>query len=158
MVPVSSPPVPINVATDLYEIIWNLYAQWTSELMLAYLHLLYFFQIVTPEKYEVSGSDQEAAIILTSCAEPKMTVTITLTSPLIREEPGRDGGWDTHHSLSPCTSFLVFLLSFYEISFNMFVDTLKSAVLLALHISVGLLSQILLATCSSYRIHFAFQK
>ncbi|KAI9543712.1 hypothetical protein NQZ68_008759 [Dissostichus eleginoides] len=54
-------------------------------------HLPKQLTIVTPEKYEVSGSNQEAAIILTSCTEPKMTVTITLTSPLIREEPGRDG-------------------------------------------------------------------
>ncbi|XP_019716507.1 zinc finger RNA-binding protein isoform X3 [Hippocampus comes] len=48
--------------------------------------------IVAPEKYDVQGSLQEAAIILTSCAEPKMQVTITLTSPVIREENDRDGG------------------------------------------------------------------
>ncbi|XP_039660350.1 zinc finger RNA-binding protein isoform X2 [Perca fluviatilis] len=54
-------------------------------------HLPKQLTIVTPEKYEVSGSIQEAAIILTSCAEPKMEVTITLTSPVIREENGRDG-------------------------------------------------------------------
>lgn len=89
--------------------------------------------MVTPEKYEVKGSVQEAAIILTSCTEPKMQVTITLTSPVIREENGRDGGWETHHSHSHCTSFLVFLLYLYEISFNMLVDTLKSTVLLAHH-------------------------
>lgn len=59
--------------------------------MLAHLHLHHFFQMVTPEKYEVTGSIQEAAIILTSCTEPKMQVTITLTSPVIREETGRDG-------------------------------------------------------------------
>ncbi|MBN3319741.1 ZFR protein, partial [Atractosteus spatula] len=47
--------------------------------------------LVTPEKYEVKGSIQEAAIILTSCTEPKMQVTITLTSPVIREENARDG-------------------------------------------------------------------
>ncbi|XP_036384402.1 zinc finger RNA-binding protein-like isoform X1 [Megalops cyprinoides] len=47
--------------------------------------------MVTPEKYEVKGSVQEAAIILTSCAEPKMEVTVTLTSPVIREENARDG-------------------------------------------------------------------
>ncbi|XP_078106058.1 zinc finger RNA-binding protein isoform X3 [Sander vitreus] len=55
-------------------------------------HLPKQLTIVTPEKYEVSGSIQEAAIILTSCVEPKMEVTITLTSPVIREENGRDGG------------------------------------------------------------------
>ncbi|XP_054629497.1 zinc finger RNA-binding protein isoform X2 [Dunckerocampus dactyliophorus] len=47
--------------------------------------------IVTPEKYDIKGSIQEAAIILTSCTEPKMQVTITLTSPVIREENGLDG-------------------------------------------------------------------
>nr|XP_057927374.1 zinc finger RNA-binding protein [Doryrhamphus excisus] len=47
--------------------------------------------IVTSEKYDIKGSVQEAAIILTSCTEPKMQVTITLTSPVIREENGLDG-------------------------------------------------------------------
>ncbi|XP_008300460.1 zinc finger RNA-binding protein isoform X3 [Stegastes partitus] len=55
-------------------------------------HLPKQLTMVTPEKYEVKGSLQEAAIILTSCTEPKMQVTITLTSPVIREENGRDGG------------------------------------------------------------------
>ncbi|XP_066515570.1 zinc finger RNA-binding protein isoform X2 [Hoplias malabaricus] len=54
-------------------------------------HLPKQLTLVTPEKYEVKGSIQEAAIILTSCAEPKMQVTITLTSPVIREENPRDG-------------------------------------------------------------------
>uniref|UniRef100_A0A3B4UK97 Zinc finger RNA-binding protein n=1 Tax=Seriola dumerili TaxID=41447 RepID=A0A3B4UK97_SERDU len=54
-------------------------------------HLPKQLSIVTPEKYEVKGSVQEAAIILTSCTEPKMQVKITLTSPVIREENGRDG-------------------------------------------------------------------
>uniref|UniRef100_A0A8D0CHV3 Zinc finger RNA-binding protein n=1 Tax=Scleropages formosus TaxID=113540 RepID=A0A8D0CHV3_SCLFO len=48
-------------------------------------------EAVTPEKYEVKGSLQEAAIVLTSCAEPKMQVTITLTSPVVREENMREG-------------------------------------------------------------------
>lgn len=72
------------------------------------------FQMVTPEKYEVKGSIQEAAIILVSCTEPKMQVTITLTSPVIREENGRDGGWEIHNSPSYCPSFLVLLLCPYE--------------------------------------------
>ncbi|XP_016416592.1 zinc finger RNA-binding protein isoform X2 [Sinocyclocheilus rhinocerous] len=55
-------------------------------------HLPKQLTVVTPEKYEVKGSVQEAAIILTSSAEPKMQVTITLTSPVIREENTRDGG------------------------------------------------------------------
>lgn len=75
---------------------------------LTLMHLT--FQIVTPEKYEVKGSVQEAAIILNSCTEPKMQVTITLTSPVIREETGRDGGREPHHSLLH-SSFLVFSCS-----------------------------------------------
>ncbi|XP_047236842.1 zinc finger RNA-binding protein [Girardinichthys multiradiatus] len=54
-------------------------------------HLPEQLTLVTPEKYEVKGSVEEAAIILTSCTEPKMQVTITLTSPVIREETGREG-------------------------------------------------------------------
>ncbi|XP_065123058.2 zinc finger RNA-binding protein [Paramisgurnus dabryanus] len=54
-------------------------------------HLPKQLTVVTPEKYEVKGSTQEAAIILTSCGDPKMQVTITLTSPVIREESVRDG-------------------------------------------------------------------
>uniref|UniRef100_A0A672T570 Zinc finger RNA-binding protein n=1 Tax=Sinocyclocheilus grahami TaxID=75366 RepID=A0A672T570_SINGR len=54
-------------------------------------HLPKQLTVVTPEKYEVKGSIQEAAIILNSSAEPKMQVTITLTSPVIREENTRDG-------------------------------------------------------------------
>ncbi|KAJ3603590.1 hypothetical protein NHX12_028335 [Muraenolepis orangiensis] len=58
--------------------------------------LLYVTFVVTPEKYEVKGSIQEAAIILTSCSQPKMQVTITLTSPVIREDGGQDGGLVKH--------------------------------------------------------------
>ncbi|XP_075040809.1 zinc finger RNA-binding protein isoform X2 [Mixophyes fleayi] len=47
--------------------------------------------VISPEKYEVACSIQEACIILNSCVEPKMQVTITLTSPIIREENLRDG-------------------------------------------------------------------
>ncbi|XP_068617085.1 zinc finger RNA-binding protein [Brachionichthys hirsutus] len=54
-------------------------------------HLPKQLTVVTPEKYEVKGSVQEAAIILTSCTDTKMQVTITLTSPVIREDGGRDG-------------------------------------------------------------------
>uniref|UniRef100_A0A8B9JTL0 Zinc finger RNA-binding protein n=1 Tax=Astyanax mexicanus TaxID=7994 RepID=A0A8B9JTL0_ASTMX len=54
-------------------------------------HLPKQLTLVTPEKYEVKGSVQESAIILTSGADPKMQVTITLTSPVIREEGPRDG-------------------------------------------------------------------
>ncbi|XP_035986859.1 zinc finger RNA-binding protein isoform X1 [Fundulus heteroclitus] len=54
-------------------------------------HLPKQLTLVTPDKYEVKGSVEEAAIVLTSCTEPKMQVTITLTSPVIREETGREG-------------------------------------------------------------------
>ncbi|XP_045081539.1 LOW QUALITY PROTEIN: zinc finger RNA-binding protein [Coregonus clupeaformis] len=60
-------------------------------------HLPKQLTLVTPEKYEVKGSIQDSSIILMSGADPKMTVTITLTSPVIREEetpatpPPRDG-------------------------------------------------------------------
>ncbi|KAM8961967.1 zinc finger RNA-binding protein isoform 3-T3 [Pelodytes ibericus] len=47
--------------------------------------------VISQENYEVTCSLQEAAIVLNSCAEPKMQVTITLTSPVIREENMRDG-------------------------------------------------------------------
>ncbi|KAJ6656130.1 hypothetical protein lerEdw1_004181 [Lerista edwardsae] len=47
--------------------------------------------VISPEKYEIKCAVQEAAIILNSCVEPKMQVTITLTSPVIREENMRDG-------------------------------------------------------------------
>ncbi|KAM9544888.1 zinc finger RNA-binding protein-like isoform 9-T9 [Salvelinus alpinus] len=59
-------------------------------------HLPKQLTVVTPEKYEVKGSIEDCSIVLTSGADPKMTVTITLTSPSIREEeettpPPRDG-------------------------------------------------------------------
>ncbi|XP_040193910.1 zinc finger RNA-binding protein isoform X2 [Rana temporaria] len=47
--------------------------------------------VISPEKYEVVSSIPESAIILNSCVEPKMQVTITLTSPIMREENSRDG-------------------------------------------------------------------
>uniref|UniRef100_A0A8C5X983 Zinc finger RNA-binding protein n=1 Tax=Malurus cyaneus samueli TaxID=2593467 RepID=A0A8C5X983_9PASS len=50
--------------------------------------------VISPEKYDIKCAVPEAAIILNSCVEPKMQVTITLTSPVIREENMRDGGWE----------------------------------------------------------------
>ncbi|XP_033376211.1 zinc finger RNA-binding protein isoform X2 [Parus major] len=47
--------------------------------------------VISPEKYDIKCAIPEAAIILNSCVEPKMQVTITLTSPVIREENMRDG-------------------------------------------------------------------
>ncbi|TNN29163.1 Zinc finger RNA-binding protein [Liparis tanakae] len=54
-------------------------------------HLPKQLTVVTQDKYEVSSSAEEAAIILMSGTEPKMQVTITLTSPVIREESVREG-------------------------------------------------------------------
>ncbi|XP_020850897.1 zinc finger RNA-binding protein isoform X3 [Phascolarctos cinereus] len=47
--------------------------------------------VISPEKYDIKCALSEAAIVLNSCVEPKMQVTITLTSPVIREENMRDG-------------------------------------------------------------------
>ncbi|XP_052599064.1 zinc finger RNA-binding protein isoform X4 [Peromyscus californicus insignis] len=47
--------------------------------------------VISPEKYDIKCAVSEAAIILNSCVEPKMQVTITLTSPIIREENMREG-------------------------------------------------------------------
>ncbi|XP_043941304.1 zinc finger RNA-binding protein [Protopterus annectens] len=47
--------------------------------------------VICPEKYDVKCDIAEAAIILTSTVEPKMQVTITLASPIMREENIRDG-------------------------------------------------------------------
>uniref|UniRef100_A0A8C5LS45 Zinc finger RNA-binding protein n=1 Tax=Leptobrachium leishanense TaxID=445787 RepID=A0A8C5LS45_9ANUR len=47
--------------------------------------------LISSEKYEVACSLQESAILLSSCVEPRMQVTITLTSPVMREENMKDG-------------------------------------------------------------------
>ncbi|XP_051006935.1 zinc finger RNA-binding protein isoform X3 [Acomys russatus] len=47
--------------------------------------------VISPEKYDIKCAVSEAAIVLNSCVEPKMQVTITLTSPIIREENMREG-------------------------------------------------------------------
>ncbi|XP_006898019.1 PREDICTED: zinc finger RNA-binding protein 2 [Elephantulus edwardii] len=45
--------------------------------------------VVTDEKYEVS-SDSEASITISSCQEPRMQVTVSVTSPLMRKDPTAD--------------------------------------------------------------------
>lgn len=47
--------------------------------------------MVTEDKYEVS-SDLEANIIISSCEEPRIRVTVSVTSPLMREDPSMDRG------------------------------------------------------------------
>nr|XP_007992999.2 zinc finger RNA-binding protein 2 isoform X1 [Chlorocebus sabaeus] len=46
-------------------------------------------QMVTEDEYEVS-SDPEANIVISSREEPRMQVTISVTSPLMREDPSTD--------------------------------------------------------------------
>ncbi|XP_011822848.1 PREDICTED: zinc finger RNA-binding protein 2 [Mandrillus leucophaeus] len=48
-------------------------------------------QMVTEDEYEVS-SDPEANIVISSCEEPRMQVTVSITSPLMREDPSTDPG------------------------------------------------------------------
>lgn len=43
-------------------------------------------QIVAEEKYEVS-SDRDANIVISACVEPGVKVTVSATSPLMREDP-----------------------------------------------------------------------
>uniref|UniRef100_A0A8C9SXC3 Zinc finger RNA-binding protein n=1 Tax=Scleropages formosus TaxID=113540 RepID=A0A8C9SXC3_SCLFO len=44
-------------------------------------------QTFCEDEYEVQTRPREASILVCSCKEPKMQVTISLTSPLMREEP-----------------------------------------------------------------------
>ncbi|XP_072457877.1 zinc finger RNA-binding protein 2 isoform X2 [Notamacropus eugenii] len=45
---------------------------------------------VTEDKYEVSSDTEEANIVIASCKEPKMQVTISVTSLLMREDTSTD--------------------------------------------------------------------
>uniref|UniRef100_A0A8C6WQS3 Zinc finger RNA-binding protein n=1 Tax=Neogobius melanostomus TaxID=47308 RepID=A0A8C6WQS3_9GOBI len=54
-------------------------------------HLPAQLSVVSPDKYEVRASVPEAAIVLSSCADPKMNVNITLTSPVMREDGPAEG-------------------------------------------------------------------
>ncbi|KAM5308960.1 zinc finger RNA-binding protein 2 isoform 2-T2 [Glossophaga mutica] len=49
--------------------------------------------MVTEDKYEVS-SDQETNIIISSSEEPRIRVTVSLTSSLMREDPSMDRGME----------------------------------------------------------------
>jgi hypothetical protein len=60
------------------------------------------FQVVAPEDtYKVHRKLEEAAIIVMGVKEPHITVTITLTSPIMREQlltpPEGSGGKKTNH-------------------------------------------------------------
>lgn len=52
--------------------------------------MVLLFQTVTEEKYDVKRCVEEAAIVVTNNIEPKVSCTITLTSPIMRESS--DGG------------------------------------------------------------------
>ncbi|KAF4014769.1 hypothetical protein G4228_006806, partial [Cervus hanglu yarkandensis] len=45
--------------------------------------------VVTDDKYEVS-SDPDASIVISSCEEPRIQVAVSITSPLMREDPSAD--------------------------------------------------------------------
>uniref|UniRef100_A0A7M4F512 Zinc finger RNA binding protein 2 n=1 Tax=Crocodylus porosus TaxID=8502 RepID=A0A7M4F512_CROPO len=47
-------------------------------------------QLSVRDKYEVSSDAAEATIVISSCKEPKMQVTISITSPLMREDTSPD--------------------------------------------------------------------
>lgn len=61
---------------------------------------------MTDDKYEVS-SDPEANIIISSCEEPKMQVTVSITSPLMREDPSTDRGAARPFCPAPLSTHLV---------------------------------------------------
>ncbi|XP_021564731.1 zinc finger RNA-binding protein 2 [Carlito syrichta] len=48
-------------------------------------------RVVTEDEYKVS-SDPEANVVISSCKEPRMQVTVSVTSPLMREDPSTDQG------------------------------------------------------------------
>lgn len=48
--------------------------------------------MVSDDKYDVKMCVEEAAVIVTAETEPKSTCAITLTSPVMRDEIGLDGG------------------------------------------------------------------
>ena len=54
------------------------------------------WQKLTEEKYEVTSSVPEAAILVCSTTEPKLTLKVTLTSPAMREEADSDPSGSTH--------------------------------------------------------------
>ena len=47
-------------------------------------------QTFSEDQYEVQAHPEEANIVIFSSKEPKMQVTISLTSPLMREDPASE--------------------------------------------------------------------
>uniref|UniRef100_A0A8C0IT15 Zinc finger RNA binding protein 2 n=1 Tax=Chelonoidis abingdonii TaxID=106734 RepID=A0A8C0IT15_CHEAB len=56
---------------------------------------------LTEDEYEVSSDAEEASIHICSCKEPKMQVTISVTSPLMREDASADKA-TAESQLDPC--------------------------------------------------------
>ena len=54
----------------------------TFFILLRFLH----FQLIAEEKYEVTASIRDASIVIKNSKEPPLTLTIHLTSPVVREE------------------------------------------------------------------------
>lgn len=63
-------------------------------LSLVYVDALFalLLQKVTEEKYEVKIEIDSACIKIVTTTEPKVTVTVTLTSPVMRDTPEGDKG------------------------------------------------------------------
>ena len=50
------------------------------------IHFYHWLQLVTEDKYKVTQCPKEASIMVRSTKEPVLTLTIHLTSPLVRME------------------------------------------------------------------------
>uniref|UniRef100_A0A8C4R1H8 Interleukin enhancer binding factor 3a n=1 Tax=Eptatretus burgeri TaxID=7764 RepID=A0A8C4R1H8_EPTBU len=50
-------------------------------------HLPIQLQAASQEEYTVEGHEEQAVVIMRRCKEPKLVLRITLTSPIVREEP-----------------------------------------------------------------------
>ena len=50
--------------------------------------LFFIFQTVTEEVFEITVDEPEGCIVVATQSEPKCSVTIRMTSPAVREEPG----------------------------------------------------------------------
>uniref|UniRef100_A0A8D0HFJ4 Zinc finger RNA-binding protein n=1 Tax=Sphenodon punctatus TaxID=8508 RepID=A0A8D0HFJ4_SPHPU len=59
---------------------------------------------LTEDEYEVSSSAEEASLVITSCKEPKMQVTVSVTSPLMREDASDDKEEEFHFDPSDILS------------------------------------------------------
>ncbi|EMP36171.1 Zinc finger RNA-binding protein 2 [Chelonia mydas] len=57
---------------------------------------------LTEDEYEVSSDAEEANILICSCKEPKMQVTISVTSPLMREDGSTDEEAAAESQPDPC--------------------------------------------------------